>query len=191
MPWLDLLAKFRGSPPDRKPALDQVTNQIIQARLEDLGEREAAEPGTQAGPVQSPGGAVPGSTPAAPDLQPADGAITTVLVGIDAGEAVDAARLHDRLAAREELAALIFRRGDVTYPAGPAEILLVCPERTPAEVRDALARLRRLWIPQGTLRAALFSLDGDPRDSLPELEAALEVCRATGLELIDRTLVEP
>lgn len=180
MPWLDLLAKFRGYPPDRKPALDQVTNQIIQERLEDLGEREAAEPGTHADPIQT--------TPAAPDLQPADGAITTVLVGIDAVEAEDPARLLDRLAALEELAAKIFRRGDVTYPAGPAEILLLCPERTPAEVRDAIARLRRQWIPQGTLRAALFSLDGDPRDSLPQLKAALEACRATGLELIDRTL---
>lgn len=124
------------------------------------------------------------------EVETADGSITTALVGIDVADGEDPAHVLELMASLEELAAVIFRRGDVTYPAGPAEMLLVCPERTPEEVRDAIGRLRRASAPLGIVRAALFSLQGDPLGSLPELQAALAVCRAARLELVDKTLFQ-
>ena len=207
MPWLDRLARLRGTPPEKSEP-DPKNDEIIQERLEVFAGREDTAPDVEpeGGHPNVPQEQAPHEvatqpppttahfrnfllSAVAPEAQLADGAITTALVGIDVADGEDPTHVLDLMASLEEMAAVIFRRGDVTFPAGPAEMLLVCPERTPEEGRNALARLQRVSASLGTLRAALFSLDGDPRDSLAELQAALQVCRATGLILVDKTIL--
>ena len=190
-------------PLTEEPAPDRPEAQAPEAQAPDVQEPEVREPeglkpddegprtreNSPPLPVTADLATLPDSA-LEPRVQVEVGAITTVLIGIDVFDGEDPAHVLDLMTSLEELAAVIFRRGDVTYPAGPAEMLLVCPERTPEEVRDAIARLRRAAAHLGTLRAALFNLEGDPRDSLPELQAALAVCRATGLQLVDRTVFQ-
>lgn len=217
MSWLDRLAKRGSSAPADPVRLggDSTTEDLILEWLEihsneGQEELEAEDRPPSLSPLEpsapdadsSPPGPVtaadtdefgdwPTAGPeptTAPSPDPsADEPITTVLVGFDVPPGEDPTALLEMMVSLEELAAVIFRRGDVTYPAGPAEMLLVCPERSPGEVRELVDRLQRAASPMGKLRAAILNAVGDPRQALGDLEAELAICRRASLDLVDRT----
>jgi len=148
--------------------------------------RPPAEVAAPAADVAEPAAdpAEPGAEVAEP-LQPVRPGVSAILFGIDTPEGGDPARILDLMTALEEQAASIFVEGDLTYPAGAAELLVVAPGRTPADLRAAFMRMRNEFAPLAEVRAALLTLDGAPRDSLPRFQAALAVCRAAHRDFVD------
>jgi hypothetical protein len=114
--------------------------------------------------------------------------LALLLIGLEVELGTRAEDLEDRMSGLEEVVAGAVRAQDAVFQLGRSELMLMLPETRPEVARVVMARIQqRTRMGVGEVRAALAppAAGRGLEELLDELEAALELCRSTGVDFAD------